>query len=192
MPASTRKVRWGPPYLWILFSAGLAGCCSWSNEDDASRPPKKQYIEGLLVKIQTLELECAQMKTEGKEVLDTRGTAAIDDVDLSSNRADLIPPRELAPGIRSNSWHALGAKRMLKNPGVEEDEKMGYDLENIYQFIFNIDSSDAILSQSVRQSLSCEWNRYLPSLSDVHFTRLEHDTIVDRYFKFESFSASGI
>ncbi|QRV93351.1 nitrogen assimilation transcription factor nit-4 [Ceratobasidium sp. AG-Ba] len=158
--------------------------CSWSNEDDSWRPPKKQYVEALLVKIQTLELECAQMKAEGKETLDARGTAAINDAGPSSNRADLVPPRDLAPGIESNSWHALGAKRMPKNPDVEEDEKMGYDLENIYQFIFNIDSSAPILSQSVRQIVSCEWNRYLPSLGDVHFTRLEHDTIVDRYLKY--------
>ncbi|KAG8738870.1 hypothetical protein FRC10_006419 [Ceratobasidium sp. 414] len=30
----------------------------------------------------------------------------------------------------------------------------------------------------------CEWSRHLPSFDDIQFTRLEHDTLLDRYFKY--------
>ncbi|QRV75256.1 Fungal specific transcription factor domain [Ceratobasidium sp. AG-Ba] len=57
-----------------------------------------------------------------------------------------------------------------------------------YQFIFNIDSSIPPNEQSEGsyRSLVCDWSRHLPSLDGIQFTRLEHDTLLDRCFKYSS------
>ncbi|CAE6454956.1 unnamed protein product [Rhizoctonia solani] len=54
----------------------------------------------------------------------------------------------------------------------------------MYRFIFDIDASTPANDQpnDVRLSLVCQWHRHLPQLP--YFTRLEHDTILSRCFKY--------
>lgn len=58
----------------------------------------------------------------------------------------------------------------------------------IYQFAFCNDPSvpSHIQPRDVQLSELCEWNRHLPRFSHVEFTRLEHDTLLERCFNFHT------
>lgn len=55
-----------------------------------------------------------------------------------------------------------------------------------YRYIFQINTlvPSADLSEEAQLSLACHWNRNLPHLGDVSLSRLEHDTILHRSFKY--------
>jgi hypothetical protein len=54
----------------------------------------------------------------------------------------------------------------------------------MYRYIFDIDTSIPVSDQpkDIHLSLVCQWNRHLPQIP--YFTRLEHDTILSRCFKY--------
>lgn len=59
-------------------------------------------------------------------------------------------------------------------------------VELTYQFLNQKDTSipPHMQPRDVQLSDICEWNRHLPNLGNVQFTRIEHDTLLDRYFNF--------
>lgn len=61
-------------------------------------------------------------------------------------------------------------------------------LELTYQFLNQRDSTipPHMQPHGVQLSDICEWDRNLPNLGNVQFTRLEHDTLLDRYFNFHT------
>ncbi|CAE6413353.1 unnamed protein product [Rhizoctonia solani] len=54
----------------------------------------------------------------------------------------------------------------------------------MYRYVFDIDASIPASEQpkDVQLSAACQWNRYLPQIPQL--TRLEHDTILSRCFKY--------
>jgi hypothetical protein len=56
----------------------------------------------------------------------------------------------------------------------------------MYKYVFQIDTSVPTNDQSTetRLSLVCDWDRHLPQLEDVQLSRLEHDIILARCFKY--------
>jgi hypothetical protein len=56
----------------------------------------------------------------------------------------------------------------------------------IYQYIFQIDTSVPAgeLSEGAQLSLVCGWDRHLPHLGNVRLSRLEHDILLHRSFKY--------
>jgi hypothetical protein len=68
--------------------------------------------------------------------------------------------------------------------GFEEHTTPGSEL--MYQFAFRTDRSIPLHMQSRETQLSeiCEWNRHLPKLVNCELTRVEHDTLLDRFFNF--------
>lgn len=58
----------------------------------------------------------------------------------------------------------------------------------IYQFVFCCDSTALPHTQPPEVQLSelCEWNRHLPKFDHIDFTRLEHDTVLERCFNFHT------
>jgi hypothetical protein len=56
----------------------------------------------------------------------------------------------------------------------------------IYQYIFQIDTSvpTGELSEGAQLSLVCGWDRHLPHLGNVRLSRLEHDILLHRSFKY--------
>ncbi|KAH7338365.1 hypothetical protein B0J17DRAFT_718012 [Rhizoctonia solani] len=139
--------------------------CSWSVENDARRPATKQLVEGLHTKIQMLEAELNQLKrragisTEG----DQEPSTPLDDTPVF--------PRDQAEPSMFESERP-------EAPSVQRKATV------MYRFIFDIDASVPINDQpnDVRLSLVCQWNRHLPQLP--YFTRLEHDTLLSRCFKY--------
>ncbi|KAG9082234.1 hypothetical protein FS749_007012 [Ceratobasidium sp. UAMH 11750] len=55
-----------------------------------------------------------------------------------------------------------------------------------YKYTFQINTSLPVNEQpaDIQLSLACHWNRYLPDLDNVQFSRTEHDTILSRCFKY--------
>lgn len=56
----------------------------------------------------------------------------------------------------------------------------------LYQYIFHINTSIPYedLSQEAQLSLAYDWSRNLPHLADLPLSRLEHDTLLYRSFKY--------
>ncbi|KAG9075214.1 hypothetical protein FRC06_010222, partial [Ceratobasidium sp. 370] len=56
----------------------------------------------------------------------------------------------------------------------------------MYRYIFRIDTTTPAHEQSndIQLSLVCDWSRYLPKLPDITLTRLEHDILLHRCFKY--------
>jgi hypothetical protein len=64
----------------------------------------------------------------------------------------------------------------------------------MYRYIFTIDTSIPFDAQTpeIQASLLCEWGRHLPALGPVPLSRLEHDTVLFRCFKYGPSWLSGL
>ncbi|KAG8709816.1 hypothetical protein FRC08_018001 [Ceratobasidium sp. 394] len=162
----------------VLFMYGHE--CSWG-EDEVYRPPTKQLVEALRVKARALEDRIAEMHL-GKETDDreagpsaTRRTGVPVPSDFRHIAAPALPHPTKSPRLALTE-RALAIGTDAANQPL-----------NTYRFIFSMDLSIPFDDQSatVRQSFMCDWSRHLPVL-DIQFTRFEHDTLLDLYFKYSS------
>ncbi|KAF8754765.1 nitrogen assimilation transcription factor [Rhizoctonia solani] len=82
------------------------------------------------------------------------------------------------PEFPSDQGAVVTAERKTETSGVY------IEVTAMYRYIFDIDAGIPVYDQQrdVYLSLVCEWNRHLPQLP--YFTRLEHDTILSRCFKY--------
>ncbi|QRW20701.1 Fungal specific transcription factor domain [Rhizoctonia solani] len=137
--------------------------CSWSMENDARRPATKQLVESLHTKIQMLEAELAQLKGRPE---------------VGGGDRDASVPLEHTTMFPSDQGAVVTAERKTETSGVY------IEVTAMYRYIFDIDAGIPVYDQQrdVYLSLVCEWNRHLPQLP--YFTRLEHDTILSRCFKY--------
>ncbi|KAF8686344.1 nitrogen assimilation transcription factor [Rhizoctonia solani] len=134
-----------------------------SMENDARRPATKQLVESLHTKIQVLEAELAQLK----------GRPEVGGGDRNAS----VPP-EHTTMFPSDQGAVVTPERKTETSGVY------IEVTAMYRYIFDIDAGIPVYDQQkdVYLSLVCEWNRHLPQLP--YFTRLEHDTILSRCFKY--------
>ncbi|KAG8747328.1 hypothetical protein FRC10_001507 [Ceratobasidium sp. 414] len=77
---------------------------------------------------------------------------------------------------------------------VDQEERIipGPDLS--YEFTFRTDRSIPLHMQphGIQLSEMCQWDRHLPQLGNVGFTRLEHDTLLDRFFNYYALWLHGV
>ncbi|KAG9093145.1 hypothetical protein FS749_014979 [Ceratobasidium sp. UAMH 11750] len=153
-----------------------------------------QFVESLRVKIQVLEEELARLHALNQE----QARRAVGS-DAPAPADGVLPGDETLPG---QSRPAIPSIAPLSGDYAQQFSRLtpqnkhsaitagvtGRPLGTIYQFIFNINPSVPPNEQpeAVQQSLVCDWHRYLPPLDDIQFTRLEHDTLLDRCFKYSS------
>ncbi|KAG9094336.1 hypothetical protein FS749_012675 [Ceratobasidium sp. UAMH 11750] len=155
--------------------------CSWGDENDDHRPPTKQYVEILRVKIRAMEAEIARIKAANSE--QSRQTNPPGS-GISTGANQLRPAVQAIGPTREyeeqSPWPAHHTKCLLGSTDA------GGPLGVTYQYIFNIHPSVPFHEQpeAIRQSYLCDWNHHLPQLNDIQLTCLEHDTLLDRYFKY--------
>ncbi|CAE6494699.1 unnamed protein product [Rhizoctonia solani] len=156
------QVRWGPALVRDMCT--LCAQCSWSMENDARRPATKQLVESLHAKIQMLETELAQLK--GRPGMSGGGDQ---EPSTPLDKKLVFPPDQVGTSILE--------RERPEHPNMQITAMM-------YRYIFDIDTSVPASNQpeNVQQSLVCQWNRHLPQ--SPHFTRLEHDTVLSRCFKY--------
>lgn len=165
--------------------------CSWSVDNDTSRPPTKQLVESLRVKIQVLEAEIRDLQIKHKES-DAVPTSLEPSGSLGISRADpslggLLIPNEFRPTVHATGQYPLARWSQGQRPmDGTAPSPITQTSSSAYQYIFNIDTSTPPNQQSenILRSLSCDWSRHLPPLDEVQLSRLEHDTILDRYFNY--------
>ncbi|CAE6461405.1 unnamed protein product [Rhizoctonia solani] len=136
--------------------------CSWGVQNGGRRPATKQLVESLHAKIKILEAELAVLKGRA-EVATESGSDPSTPLD---GKMTFTPGQVMIPVSEHKQPNAHIATTVM------------------YQYIFNIDASIPVNDQpkDIYKSLVCQWNRHLPQLP--HFTRLEHDTILSRCFKY--------
>ncbi|KAG8791130.1 hypothetical protein FRC12_010115 [Ceratobasidium sp. 428] len=174
--------------------------CDWSADFDARRPGTKSLVDSLRARIQQLEAEVEQLRGRTSPVL------AINPLALSTTE---LPPD--SPAHQSRLGSATESVRIssflisladirlcpttlpqqIELPNVSEikapqQPESLFTALVMYQYIFQIDSSGPAHEQSkdIQLSLVCDWDRYLPQLSGITFSRQEHDTLLLRSFKY--------
>ncbi|KAH7335787.1 hypothetical protein B0J17DRAFT_769594 [Rhizoctonia solani] len=186
------------PVCMPCLSSGYE--CTWGADPVSERPATKQFVESLRMKIQVLESEIACLKREQSEALRTPtlspGTLSRSSPESTeflgnvSNTLSAVGSGEELSDIYTQPPHAVPElPRPIKPKQPTPVEIPIIDLPSItpalkYQYIFNIDSTLPLDEQYPlhRASLLCQWDRHLPDLSPVRFSRLEHDTILSRCF----------
>ncbi|CAE6426189.1 unnamed protein product [Rhizoctonia solani] len=132
------------------------------------RPATKQLVESLHAKIQMLEAELAQLKGGRSSV-----PSADSDVETSTPLANTltVPPEPVGEP-------SIVERERPEPPNVKLTTTV------MYRYIFDIDTSIPASEQpkDVHLSVACQWNRYLPPAPQL--TRLEHDVILSRCFKY--------
>ncbi|CEL60437.1 hypothetical protein RSOLAG1IB_09643 [Rhizoctonia solani AG-1 IB] len=193
--------------------------CAWGVDgEDTGRPATKQFVESLRVKIQQLESEIAQLKQEQHQGQSPR-TIPSRPSSIPTESSPLLteshrsfgstPPvavfrhalpdtqPKLRPQLHLHA-HAEPARPLhYSQPVPVEVPMINYSSTTPvlrYQYIFNIDANLPLDEQYPvhRASIVCQWNRYLPDLSPVQFSRFEHDTILSRYFSYGACCSFGI
>ncbi|GAB1520987.1 hypothetical protein RhiTH_004076 [Rhizoctonia solani] len=186
----------------------------WTRADgeESNRPATKQYIEVLRTKIENLEAQLAhfrQADSTGPNSMTSPthdGTLALGVIGLPTSssgstpqlgtlnmRDEHYPAQSLDPPSKNSTrWSALGLliqpphQNLPASPDLLTSDLNDPLPPSVYQYIFNIDSSvgpDEQLPEQ-RQSLQCQWNRYLPGSDSVNLTRHEHDTLLYRCFNY--------
>ncbi|QRV93003.1 Fungal Zn(2)-Cys(6) binuclear cluster domain [Ceratobasidium sp. AG-Ba] len=159
--------------------------CEWSTEADARRPVTKQLIDNLQARIQSLEDEIRQIggsstrATLGQSLSPLASTTDVQPLHQRDPTAGYVVPKDtdqrLGPFV-----DIVGTNHPSSQPSHHPDTP-------IYRYIFCIDTTVSAIQQpsdDVRLSLKCDWSRYLPQLPTVPLTRLEHDTLLLRCFKY--------
>ncbi|KAH7338366.1 hypothetical protein B0J17DRAFT_421242 [Rhizoctonia solani] len=141
--------------------------CSWSVDNDARRPATKQLVESLHAKIQMLEAELEQLK--GPPLVPSVDS----DVEPSTPLANTstVPPESMGEPL-------IVERERPEPPNVKLTTTV------MYRYIFDIDTDLPASEQpkDVHLSVACQWNRYLPPAPQL--TRMEHDTLLSRCFKY--------
>ncbi|CAE6437260.1 unnamed protein product, partial [Rhizoctonia solani] len=191
--------------------------CTWGTDgEDNGRPATKQFVESLRVKIQQLESEVALLKQEQHQTqspLTTHSHPSSIISEPSPVSADgrwgfgstpsIIAFGQVLPEIQaqplSQSHTPLEFPHLVQPTRLAPVEVPVVNPPSIapvlrYEYIFNIDTSLSLDEQypAHRASLICQWNRYLPDLSPVQFSRFEHDTILSRCFSYGACCSLGI
>ncbi|QRV81677.1 Fungal specific transcription factor domain [Ceratobasidium sp. AG-Ba] len=175
-------MRWSPAYLWNLY-----------------RYPTKQLVESLRIKIQVLEAEVARLRgTESTEEADPSSYSGISagssvaiqhhsSTSISSSLEDDSISESTIPAGSVNSPSPAAEviensppARSMSTPGTQ------FNATVMYKYISQIDESVPTNDQptDIRLSLVCEWDRHLPQIEGIEFSRSEHDIILSRSFKY--------
>ncbi|KAB5591087.1 hypothetical protein CTheo_5470 [Ceratobasidium theobromae] len=173
--------------------------CSWEPDGADNRPATKQYVESLRTKIQVLQSEVDRIKQSNTEPAASSYLAP-------GMRTPPLDPQpgspsymgasfDLIPDVTSQKLYSNSAQPSTpllnvpdRSPHSTSSHPLPLSQTVIYQYIFNIDTSALNRPQTLEThaSLTCQWNRYLPDLdfgSHIgQISRLEHDTILYRYF----------
>ncbi|QRW20486.1 Fungal Zn(2)-Cys(6) binuclear cluster domain [Rhizoctonia solani] len=187
--------------------------CTWKADgEESNRPATKQYIEVLRTKIENLEAQLAHFRQAdstgpnsmtspthdgtlslGVIGLPTSSSGSTPQLGTLNMRDEHYPAQSLDPPSKNSTrWSALGLliqpphQNLPASPDLLTSDLNDPLPPSVYQYIFNIDSSvgpDEQLPEQ-RQSLQCQWNRYLPGSDSVNLTRHEHDTLLYRCFNY--------
>ncbi|KAG9095508.1 hypothetical protein FS749_010316 [Ceratobasidium sp. UAMH 11750] len=184
--------------------------CSWSREDDARRPATKQLVETLRTKIQVLEAEVARLQAQtnlGEVTPVVSSNTATLYLSDTWNQADSVPAQFLVSSSDSGAFPQLSQHVMTSSsiipsvpPSLRPESELPY-MEHpptpilshyvsqpIYQYIFHINTSVPVveLSEGARLSLTFDWSRHLPPLGNTQLSRHEHDTLLQRFFNYQT------
>ncbi|QRV93298.1 Fungal specific transcription factor domain [Ceratobasidium sp. AG-Ba] len=185
-----------------------------TNDQEAPRPPTKQLVQTLRVKIQALEAKLSELRNSlqpGDELSTSFGSFGLangvlqdDSPSVPGQFRPMASPIIFVSTISNNRSQLPGA---LAHPSVPINQPVlspwalyqaqhplparphaGQPADTTYQFIFNIDPHIPVLEQpeNDRLSLLCDWSRHLPSLDGIQLTRLEHDILMNRCFTYSS------
>ncbi|KAG9121057.1 hypothetical protein FRC07_003154, partial [Ceratobasidium sp. 392] len=152
--------------------------------NDAHRPPTKQFVETLRVKIHVLEEEISRLQSASH-----RHNSRTAGPNTASSEDGVSPGNETRFPSHSRLATPDDCDSRQQSPRTATNiDETGQPLHPAYQFIFNINPSAPPHEnpEAVRQSLACDWSRHLPPLDGTQFTRLEHDTLLDRCFKYST------
>ncbi|QRW07452.1 Fungal specific transcription factor domain [Ceratobasidium sp. AG-Ba] len=154
-----------------------------TNDKEAIRPPTKQLVQTLRVQIQALEAKLSDLRNllqTGRQLPSSLGPFSPAN-DLPLDRGLSVPRLHTQPVL--SSWLFYQAQHPL--PVAPHASQPA---DTTYQFIFNINPHIPALEQpeNVRLSLLCDWSRHLPLLDGIQFTRIEHDTLMNRCFTYSS------
>ncbi|KAG8791128.1 hypothetical protein FRC12_010113 [Ceratobasidium sp. 428] len=171
--------------------------CDWSGETDARRPVTKQLVDSLRAKIQLLESTVEQLRAANPAI----ATSSV--ADPLSDAARPLPASPVHPdglGTSKQNWLDLNPPFRPALP-IDQQLELGDDASEaerpqpppshliatvIYRYVFQTDHTIPPHKQpnDIRLSLVCDWNRYLPQLPGVQFSRQEHDILLLRCFKY--------
>ncbi|CAE6468250.1 unnamed protein product [Rhizoctonia solani] len=192
--------------------------CTWTADgDENNRPATKQYVEVLRSKIEILEAQIAQFK-QPDGTASSYGSPSGTSIGPSGSRSKLSMPNtynelHLAQYINITppqphsalphdhtvqSILGLSAQPPQRSPPAPTGVSLSNSLDPLppilYQYIFNIDSSIDPEEQlpEQRDSLQCQWSRYLPELDGIELSRHEHDTLLYRCFTYGVASLFGL
>ncbi|KAF8601515.1 hypothetical protein BDV93DRAFT_558352 [Ceratobasidium sp. AG-I] len=172
--------------------------CSWKVEDDARRPATKQLVESLRIKIQVLEAEVSRLQAQNEDnpagPSNTIGSHAPEhsgSLSSSSSMPVLSGTGEnpLPSSVASNTTLTGTINDVQEESSYIERHPLSTKILSTtltYQYIFHIDISvpPESLPEATQLSLACDWGRNLPQLGNVLLSRLEHDTLLYRSFKY--------
>ncbi|KAG8789510.1 hypothetical protein FRC12_013469 [Ceratobasidium sp. 428] len=167
--------------------------CDWSGEVDARRPVTKQLVDSLRAKIQLLESTVEQLRAANPAI----ATSPLSDAAMPLPTS---PAHSGGPSTSKQNWLDLNTSFRPALP-VDQQLELGDDASEaerpqpppshliatvIYRYVFQTDHTIPPHKQpnDIRLSLVCDWNRYLPQLPGVHFSRQEHDILLLRCFKY--------
>ncbi|KAG9104824.1 hypothetical protein FRC06_008054 [Ceratobasidium sp. 370] len=113
---------------------------------------------------------------------------------VSGHKALISVPRDLVHGgnISASGPTSMWSTFPTDKADQEEHTTPGSDL--VYEFTFRTDPSIPLHMQPHEIQLSelCQWDRHLPKVNNVEFTRLEHDTLLDRFFNYYALWLRGV
>ncbi|KAG9119740.1 hypothetical protein FRC07_005080 [Ceratobasidium sp. 392] len=184
----------------LSLFVGLVPPRVMSLEGDARRPATKQLVESLRVKIQVLETELARLR--GQEPADEAesllgGSLFVEGLDGSQEPLSTSTGSSAEGGLMSEespipvglAASPSSSLEIIPTPPLADfisAPSTPFTATVVYKYIFQIDTSLAVGEQSTDSQLSlvCDWNRHLPDLDNAQLSRLEHDVILSRCFKY--------
>ncbi|KAF8755156.1 nitrogen assimilation transcription factor [Rhizoctonia solani] len=158
--------------------------CTWTPETEGERPVTKQLVKALRAKTHQLEAEISQLKQADSRIV--LPVPLLAQARMQSFRL-FIRNLSLYLKVYHMFIQAMFQSRAVSTPAPETRSQSVHDHFSLkYQYIFHIDTSLPHNEQSPEHqaSLKCEWNRYLPNLDTIQFSRHEHDTLLHRYFSY--------
>ncbi|KAF8685756.1 nitrogen assimilation transcription factor [Rhizoctonia solani] len=185
--------------------------CTWTPETEGERPVTKQLVKALRAKTHQLEAEISQLKQADSRIVPSSSSSGAgpdaefplvypqpialseslshvhtSHVPVESRSPHQTNPTTLPSHSSHDQPHPTPHIDLIDSPGNPISECPMTTSALKYQYIFHIDTSLPHNEQSPEHqaSLKCEWNRYLPNLDTIQFSRHEHDTLLHRYFSY--------
>ncbi|CAE6346955.1 unnamed protein product [Rhizoctonia solani] len=185
--------------------------CTWTPEAEGERPVTKQLVKALRAKAHQLEAEISQLKQADTRIVPSSSSSGAgpdaefplvypqpvapseslshvhtSHVPVESLSPDQTNPTTLSSQSSPDEPHPILHIELIGSPGNPTSECSMATSALKYQYIFHLDTSLSHNEQSPEHqaSLKCEWNRYLPNLDTIQFSRREHDTLLHRYFSY--------